>query len=134
MRGARAAIALWVAALALAGWQVAHTRFVADLSLFLPSAPTPAQRLLVEQLRDGALSRLMLVGISGGDAPERARLSRAVAEALAKDPRFAFVGNGASGGFERERNWILEHRYALSPNVTRFRAPGANPCRSVLTS
>ena len=126
MRGARAAIALWIAALALAGWQVAHTRFVADLSLFLPSAPTPAQRLLVEQLRDGALSRLMLVGISGGDAPERARLSRAVAEPLAKDPRFAFVGNGASGGFERERNWILEHRYALSPNVTpeRFTAPG----------
>jgi predicted exporter len=126
MHGARTAIALWIAGLAVCAWQVAHTRFVADLSLFLPPAPTPAQQLLVEQLRDGALSRLMLVGISGADAVERARLSRTVAEALSKDGRFAFVGNGTSGGFERERAWILDHRYALSPNVTpeRFTAPG----------
>jgi predicted exporter len=126
MRRSRAAIALWVAALAACAWQVLHTRFVADLSLFLPSAPTKTQELLVEQLRDGALSRLMLAGISGADAAERARLSRVVGEKLAKDPRFAFVGNGAGGGFERERAWIVEHRYALSPNVTpeRFTAAG----------
>ncbi len=118
-------VALWLAAIALCAWQVLHTRFVADLSLFLPSSPTPAQRLLVEQLRDGALSRLVMVGISGGDAAERARLSNAVADALRKDTRFAFAGNG-TGGFERERGWLMEHRYVLSPNVTpeRFSVAG----------
>ena len=126
MTRSRAAIVLWLAALALCGWEVARTRFVADLSLFLPSAPTPAQQLLVEQLRDGALSRVMLIGLSGGDATERGRVSRAMAERLAKDERFALVANGAGGGFERERAWLLEHRYALSPNVTpeRFTAAG----------
>lgn len=126
MTRSRAAIVLWLAALALCGWEVARTRFVADLSLFLPAAPTPAQQLLVEQLRDGALSRVMLIGLSGGDATERARVSRAMAERLAKDERFALVANGAGGGFERERAWLLEHRYALSPNVTpeRFTAAG----------
>jgi len=122
----RTAIVLWLVALALCGWQVARARFVADLSLFLPSAPTPAQQLLVEQLRDGALSRLMLVGLSGGDAAERARVSRAMGKALANDTRFNLVANGDGGNFERERAWLLEHRYALSPNVTaeRFTAPG----------
>jgi len=122
----RLGIGLWLAALLACGWQVAHTRFVADLSLFLPSAPTPAQRLLVEQLQDGALSRLVMVGISGGDAVERARLSRTVTTTLASDSRFASATNGASGGFERERAWLMDHRYALSPNVTpeRFTAAG----------
>jgi len=113
----RIALAAWIAGLALAGWQIAHTRFVADLSLFLPSAPTPTQRLLVEQLRAGALSRVMLIGIEGGDAAARARLSRAVAEALRKDARFAAVANGAGGGFERERELLFTHRYALSARV-----------------
>ncbi|HET6264824.1 MAG TPA: hypothetical protein VFD95_08195, partial [Usitatibacter sp.] len=66
------AIAAWLAGLALCAWQVAHTRFVADLSLFLPAAPTAEQRLLVDQLRDGALSRVLLMGIEGADAPVRA--------------------------------------------------------------
>ena len=110
-------IAAWLAALALCAVQVARTQFVADLSSFLPSAPTAGQRLLVEQLREGALSRAMLVGIEGADAPTRARLSRALGEALRGDPRFTTVANGAAAGFEREKDLVFANRYALSPNV-----------------
>lgn len=111
------AIALWLAALVLCGLQIARTRFVADLSSFLPAAPTAAQRLLVDQLRDGALSRVMLIGVEGGDAATRARLSRSLAEALGADPRFATVSNGSSAGSAREKELVFAHRYALSPAV-----------------
>ena len=111
------AIVLWLAALALCGAQVARTRFVADLSSFLPAHPTAEQQVLVDQLQHGALSRVMLVGIEGGDAASRAAVSRALARELSKDARFAGVANGETGGFERERELLFAHRYVLSPKV-----------------
>ncbi len=120
------AVALWLAVLALCAVQVARTRFVADLSSFLPAAPTAEQRLLVDQLREGALSRVMLLGVEGADAATRARLSRALAAALARDPRFATVANGASAGLAREKDFVFAHRYALSPEARpeRYTAAG----------
>jgi len=122
----RLAIAAWLAGLALCAWQVAQTRFVADLSSFLPSDPTPEQRLLVDQLRDGAVSRIVLIAIEGADTPTRARHSQALAAALRADGRFASVANGAAGAFDNERGLISSHRYVLSPNVTpeRFTVEG----------
>jgi len=109
------AVALWLLLLALCALQVARTRFVADLSSFLPAAPTAEQRLLVDQLRDGSLSRLMLLGIEGADPATRARISRSLALALRADPRFATVANGAGAGLALDRDFIFDHRYALSP-------------------
>ena len=120
----RGAVLAWVVLLALCLWRIAGTHFVADLSSFLPVTPTAAQRLLVEELREGAVSRLMLVGIEGGDPASRARVSRSLAAALASSGQFASVANGAGGGFEREL--LFSHRYALSANVTpqRFTVEG----------
>ncbi|MGZ5073046.1 MAG: MMPL family transporter [Usitatibacter sp.] len=120
MAARRAAIGLWLAGLALCAIEVSRATFVADLSSFLPSAPTAEQRLLVEQLREGAISRVMLIGIEGADSPTRARISRELAAALRADPGFISAANGASTGFERERDLLLAYRYVLSPNV----APG----------
>jgi predicted exporter len=125
MRGRGLAIGIWVAGIALALLQVAHTRFVADLSMFLPEAPTEEQRLLVDQLRDGALTRMVFIGIDGADAATRARVSSQLGKRL--DPAlFSTVANGQGGGFERERDLLMKHRYALSPNVTpeRFSVAG----------
>jgi predicted exporter len=122
----RVALAAWVAAIALCVLQVAGTRFVADLSSFLPSAPTAEQKLLVDQLRDGALSRLLLIGIEGGDEVSRAAASRGLAATLAVDARFATVANGAGDGLARERDLVFANRYALSPRMTpeRFTVEG----------
>jgi predicted exporter len=65
-------LALWLAALAAAAGLAVHARYTADLSAFLPRAPSPAQQLLVDQLREGALGRVMLVAIEGADARARA--------------------------------------------------------------
>jgi predicted exporter len=121
----RLPLALWIVALVLAGWQIAHTRFVTDMSSFLPLDPTPEQRVLVDQLRDGAISRVILVGIEGGDSAHRAAVSKALAKSLAAAAPFAAVSNGAAA-FERERELLLAYRYVLSPQVTpeRFTVEG----------
>jgi predicted exporter len=126
MGSRRIAIGTWLALLAIGLAIIAQARFVADLSSFLPAAPTEQQRLLVDQLRDGAISRVMMVGIQGGDAVGRAALSRGLAERLRADARFGSVSNGIATGFERERDLIIANRYLLSPNVTpeRFEAAG----------
>ncbi|HEY5000164.1 MAG TPA: MMPL family transporter, partial [Usitatibacter sp.] len=117
MTGRRVAVGLWLAGLALAAAQIAQTRFVADFSSFLPSAPTAEQRLLVDQLRFGAVSRVILIGIDGGDAASRAKASRALAQSLASSPLVSSAANGAGGNFERERDLLLANRYVLSPRV-----------------
>ncbi len=117
MSARRVAVGLWLAGLALAAVQVAQTRFVADFSSFLPRAPSAEQRLLVDELRSGAISRVVLIGIDGGDPASRAKASRALAQSLAASPLISTVGNGAGGGFERERDLLLANRYVLSPRV-----------------
>lgn len=134
-RRRRIAVGLWLAAIAFCLLQVSQTRFVADLSMFLPDAPTEEQRLLVDQLRDGALTRMVFIGIDGADAATRARLSTALKQQLEtgarygtgtgqvpvpvphQAPVFVSVANGQGSGFEKERDLLLAHRYVLSPNV-----------------
>ena len=122
----RAALGLWLALLALAAWQIGHTRFVADMSSFLPLDPTPEQRVLVDQLRDGAISRVVLVGIEGSDAKARAAVSNALAKSLVASPQIVGASNGANATFDRERELLLANRYVLSPKVTpeRFSVEG----------
>ena len=61
-------LAIWLAAMLATLVVIAQTRFIADLSAFMPKAPTLRQQMLLDQLRDGAIARLVLVGIEGGDA------------------------------------------------------------------
>lgn len=105
----------WVAACVLA---ILQARFTADLSAFLPRDPTPEQALLVQQLREGPASRLILIGIEGTDAARRARLSTSLAERLRADPRFTSVQNGTALASTADRDLLFANRYLLSPSVT----------------
>lgn len=122
----RAAVALWLAFILACGIVISRSRFTTDLSAFLPRNPTPAQQLLMEQIRDGLASRLILVGIEGADAPTRARLSRQITPRLRADPAFVSVNNGEPVSAERDRAFLFNHRYLLSPAVTpaRFSVDG----------
>ncbi len=112
------AIALWLAFLLGCGVLISRTQFTTDLSAFLPRTPTPEQKLLMDQLRDGFASRLILVGIEGADAPTRARLSRQTAQRLRTNPAFVTVNNGEPVNAERDRAFLFSNRYLLSPAVT----------------
>src|ERR1700681_2475316 len=112
-----AVAALWVCCVAVASVIVARARYVTDLSAFLPAKPTPTQQLLVDQLRDGPASRLILIAIEGGDAAARARVSAAMAGRLRRDRQFSTVNNGEPVTAERDREFLFQHRYLLSDQV-----------------
>ena len=117
---------VWVAAICVAIVIVARAKYTADLSAFLPQSPTPTQRLLVDQLRDGVASRLIIIGLEGGDAAARARVSSRMAAAMRADQRFTSVSNGEQAGLDKDREYLFDHRYVLSESVTpdRFTAAG----------
>ena len=111
-------VIVWLVALmALAGTAL-HTPVATDLSAFMPSAPSPRQQLLVDQFKQGIIARLMIVGIEGGDATERARLSGALARTLGTSPEFVGVQNGGSEELGRDRDYFFRYRYLLSPATT----------------
>lgn len=120
------AVLVWAGLALIALWVVARARYSADLSAFLPQAPTAAQRLLVEQLRQGVASRLIIVAIQGGDEQGRARLSRELALRLRAQPRFLAVENGDQATARRDEAFLFAHRYLLSDTVTpeRFSVAG----------
>jgi predicted exporter len=109
---------LWLACIAIAAVVVARARYITDLSAFLPANPTPIQQLLVDQLRDGPASRLILFAIEGGDAAARARTSTLMLNRLRKDTQFSMVNNGATDAQQNDREFLFKHRYLLSESVT----------------
>jgi predicted exporter len=111
------AVALWVALLVACMIVISRASFTADLSAFLPRAPTAEQQVLVDQLTEGAVSRLILIGTEAPDSATRARLSRELARRLRAMPEFTLVNNGESLGNERDRDFLFNHRYLLSPAV-----------------
>jgi predicted exporter len=115
---ARLAVALWLAWLLACAAVVTRTGFTADLSAFLPRMPSAEQQLLVDQLRDGLVSRLILVGVEGGDADGRAAISRAMAARLRKDAGFSAISNGEPVNQAADQRYLYNHRYLLSPTVT----------------
>jgi predicted exporter len=117
---------IWFGCVALAALVVVRARYVTDLSAFLPSKPTPTQQLLVDQLRDGPASRLILLAIEGGGPDLRAKLSLGLVERLRHDQRFLSVNNGAALSGSGDREFLFRNRYLLSETVTaeRFSVPG----------
>ena len=114
----RIAITLWLAFILICSAVISRSHFTADLSAFLPRSPTPEQQLLLEQIRDGLASRLILVGIEGESAATRARLSKQIALSLRNNPAFISVNNGEPVSVEQDRAYLFNHRYLLSPAVT----------------
>lgn len=127
--GALPAAARYALAIALAaGLALLATRQVrleTDFSAFLPPSATAEERLLVSQLREGLVSRLMLIALEGGDEAALAGSSRSLAEKLAADPAFDFAANGSRAAFAATAEVLLRHRYVLSPSITaeRFTVP-----------
>ncbi|MGD9942718.1 MAG: MMPL family transporter [Burkholderiaceae bacterium] len=96
---------------------MARTPFLTDLSIFLPSAPTEEQRLLVENLRSGVMSRIMLAGVTDLPPERQAEFSRDFATRLRGEPAFSLVNNGDLAALQADQKLLFERRYLLSPAV-----------------
>lgn len=111
------AVAIWLLLMLLGIAVAAHAKFVADLSAFLPSAPTPEQRVLMEQLQSGIASRVMTIGLRGADAEQRAVASRRLADELRRNGLFDSVNNGDRASLREAGEFLFARRYLLSPGV-----------------
>jgi predicted exporter len=111
-------VGLWLAGVAACAAIVGTARFSADLSTFLPRSPSTAQEILVEQLRDGVVSRLILVALEDAPPAVLALLSKAMAAQLRAAPDFTAVNNGDDQGLAKDRDFLWHNRYLLSPAVT----------------
>ena len=120
------AIAVWLVLVLIGIAILFRTTFTADLSAFLPKDPTREQQLMVEQLRDGMVSRLILVGIEGSDPSAQVALSKALAKRLRSNDEFISVNNGEPVNQDKDRAYLFNNRYLLSPSVTpeRFTTAG----------
>lgn len=129
MRGAashRLSIGIWLILLSVFAVIIARSHFSADMSAFLPRTPTAQQQVLVDQLREGLASKLILIGIEGADPAERASISKQMAQQLRDNPAFVSINNGEDIYSANDREFLFKHRYLLSPAVTaeRFSVAG----------
>lgn len=108
---------LWLLGLCLCAAIVGSTPLATDMSAFLPRSPNPSQQILVDQLTNGVASRLILVGIEGGDAASRAEASRRLTAKLRERPDFTLVDNGDGGLGGADQAFVWRNRYLLSPGV-----------------
>ncbi|HUR44411.1 MAG TPA: MMPL family transporter, partial [Candidatus Saccharimonadales bacterium] len=115
----RVAVYAWLFLIIVCIWIIGHTRFEADLSAFLPRSPTPAQQILVEQLREGVVSRLILIGLEGDKTEALVDASKRLAAHLRSHRDFLFVNNGEDAAPEKDRDFLWRNRYLLSPAVNR---------------
>lgn len=117
---------IWLATLLACALVISNTRFVSDLSAFMPKAPNERQQLLVDQFHDGIIARIIMIGVEGGNAGERIRLSQQLAIQLRKTGLFVGVQNGDPATEQLDRAYFFDNRYLLSPDVTpeRFTSQG----------
>lgn len=119
-------VILWFAALAFCLWVVlAQTRYSADMAAFLPKSASPAQQLMVDQLRDSVTSRMVLFALEGAEADQLAASSRKLARALGDSGHFNYARNGEHALDPAERERLMQYRYLLSPaiDVAHFETP-----------
>jgi predicted exporter len=101
----------------------------ADMSDFLPHGHTEAARLMVEELRTGSASGLLILGIEGATPEVLARISRDMTDALRSSQQFTFANNGARSLLTSpDQQLLLQYRYLLSP-LTRPEAFSAETLR-----
>ncbi len=120
-------VAIWLAALAFCIWIVAaHTRVNTDMAAFLPDSASPAQQLMVEQLRDGVTSRIVMFALEGAEAGQLAENSKKLARALEASGHFSYVRSGEQALTPAERERLMRYRYLLSPatDAAHFSAAG----------
>jgi predicted exporter len=101
------------------------------MTSFMPQATTPAQRLLMNELREGPVARLTLITLGGASREKLAQLSKQVAATLRAGGLFVTVANGEQLFDDAERERLFRYRYLLSPAVNPQRFSAAS-LRTVL--
>ncbi len=113
-----AILVAWILGLSLLGaWTAYRMPVSSDLTLFLPQAASTQEYVLLDQLHEGVGNRIHFAAVSGADAAARAKASRTLRSRLEASQHFLRVANGTEPFQGPERDFLLRHRYLLSPEV-----------------
>ena len=93
-----------------------------DLSAFFPRQTTLAHDVLLEQLRNGPGSRLLVIGISGASRQQLAETSSELRQQLALNPDFAMVQNGEFPDVDEAVPEPIDRYYLLLDDIDYSRA------------
>ncbi|MGB1581146.1 MAG: hypothetical protein ACPHER_06535, partial [Nevskiales bacterium] len=109
-------LGLWLAVLAAAAiWLLLNLKPATDLTAFLPADSAPENAALLDELRDGATTRLILIALSGAEPDRLAELSKGLAAGLESAPGLRRIDNGRRDGSEALLALARQHRYLLTP-------------------
>lgn len=111
-------LVIWLLCLAGGIGVMVQTPILTDLNLFMPSTDNDAHPLL-NPMRKGPASRLLIAGITGGSTIQRARISQALYEGLQANPLFVRVSNGKQNLSKIDQDFLFKYRYLLSPTLDR---------------
>jgi predicted exporter len=107
----------WLIALAALAFGVQRSLVLSsDLRSFMPPAQTADQKLLLDQIGEGPVSRLLLLAIANTPAERLAAASRGLVVALHDDAHFARVLNGEADLSALDPA-LLPYRFLLSPTL-----------------
>jgi predicted exporter len=82
---------------------------------FLPRGRTEAARLMLEELRTGSATGLVMLGVENAPPDVLAKISRDMTDVLVRSGQFAFVNNGARNLLNSpEQQMLFRYRYLLS--------------------
>lgn len=88
-----------------------------DMSFFMPRAANPQTRFLVDRLRTGPASNILLISLSGAAPKDLARMSDRLVRRIRADDRFTLAANGRLVIDPPTLEWILRYRYLLNPAI-----------------
>lgn len=105
--------AIWLLCLLTSAWLAANTPIASDLTLFIPQTDTPTKSILLNQLREGVATRLLLIALEGESAPVKASLSKRFAQQLRETGLKVLNGERIN-----THQHLFAYRYLLSPNIS----------------
>src|SRR6516164_6282840 len=106
-RAGMTATLIWALAALIAAIIAIRASYTTDLSAFLPRRASATQSLLVEQLREGPASHLIIAAIAGADAETRAAVSRQMVQRLHTAPALLAIDNANEAQLERDREFLF---------------------------
>jgi predicted exporter len=88
---------------------------VTDMTSLMPGATSSTDKLMLQQLRQGPASRMLIIGLSGSNPEQLAEFSTALIEHLRSSDHFVYVNNGGEEASDKDREFVMNNRYLLSP-------------------
>jgi predicted exporter len=107
----------WIAIIAAFSWYVQRDLVVGtDMRLFMPSPVTPEQRLLLEEVGEGAAARVLVVALGNAPPQALAEISNALVTTLIDSSNFRLLTNG-DVSLDAIPEELLPYRYLLSSTL-----------------